>query len=123
MPLSEVQRAQVAALHKEGYSERLIREKMKCSKSAVHNAVEKCQNTGSYSTTKKSGRPRNTTPRDDPVIHRIAVHSPMSSADKIRSALLAKGTEISRRTVNRRLVYDFGLKAHKPARKPRLTQV
>ena len=86
-PLSEVQRAQIAALHKEGCSERLISEEMKCSKSTVHNAVVKFQNTGSYSTRKKSGRPRKTTPRDDPVIHRIAVHSLMSSADKIRSAL------------------------------------
>ena len=46
----------------------------------------------------------------------------MSSANKISSALLAKGTEISRRTFSRRLVDDFGLEAHKPARKPRLTQ-
>ena len=46
----------------------------------------------------------------------------MSSAYKIRSALLAKGTEISRRTVSRRLLDDIGLKAHKLARKPRLTQ-
>ena len=115
MPLSEVQRALIVALHKEGYSERLISEKMKCSKSAAHNAVVKFQNTGSYFTGKKSGRPRKTTPRDDPVIRRIAVHSPMSSADKIQSALLAKATEISRRTVSRRLVDDLGLKAHKPA--------
>ena len=57
VPLSEVQRAQIVALHKEGYSERLISEKMKYSKSAVHNAVVKFQNTGSYSTGKKSGRP------------------------------------------------------------------
>ena len=104
VPLLEVQRAQIAALHKEGYSERLISEKMKCSKSAVHNAVVKFQNTGSYSTRKKSGRPRKTTPRDDPVIRKIAVYSLMSSADKIRSALLAKGTKISRRTVSLRLV-------------------
>ena len=46
----------------------------------------------------------------------------MSPANQIRSALLAKGTEISRRTVCRRLLDDFGLKVHKPARKPRLTQ-
>ena len=83
VPLSEVQQAQIEALHKEGYSERLISEKMKCSKSAVYNAVAKFQNTGSYSTGKKSGRPRKTTPRDDHVIRRIAVRSPMSSADKI----------------------------------------
>ena len=40
----------------------------------------------------------------------------MSFANKIRSAMLAKCTEISRRTVIRRLVDDFGLKALKPAR-------
>ena len=88
VPLSEVQRAQIAALHKEGYSERSISEKMKCSKSAVHNAVVKFKNTGCYSTRKKFGRPRKTTPRDDAIIHKIAVHSPLSSADKIRSVLL-----------------------------------
>ena len=95
---------------------------MKCSKSAVHSAVVKFQNTGFYSTDKKSGGPRKTTPRIDIVIRKIAVRPPMSSASKIWSALLAKGTEISRKTFSRRLVDDFGLKAHKPARKPRLTQ-
>ena len=45
----------------------------------------------------------------------------MNSASKIRSVLLAKGADISRRTVSRRLVIDFGLKARKPAKKPRLT--
>ena len=121
-PLSEVLRAQIVALHKEGYSERLISQKIKCSKNAVHNAIVKFRITGTYSTAKKSGRPRKTTPRDDLMIRRTAVRSPMSSASKIRSALLAKGTNISRRTLSRRLVDDFGLKAHKPARKPRLTQ-
>ena len=122
VPLSEVQRAQIVALHKEGYSEQLISEKMKCSKSAVYNAVVKFQNTGSYSTGKKSGRPQKNTTRDGPVIRRKAVHSLMSSADEIRSALLAKATKISRRTVSRPLVDDFDLKAHKPARKSRLPQ-
>ena len=122
MPLSEVQLAQIVALHKKAYSEQLIIEKMKRSKSAVHNAVIKFQNTGSYSTGKIFGRPQKNTPRDDHVIRRIAVRSPMSSANKIQSALLAKGTEISRRTVRRRLVDDFGLKAHKPAHKLRLPE-
>ncbi|CAM1330816.1 Uncharacterised protein at_DN1629 [Pycnogonum litorale] len=54
-------------------------------------------------------------------MRRIAVRSPMSSSSKIRSALLAKGTDVSRRTVSRRLVDYFGLKSFKPARKPRLT--
>ena len=45
----------------------------------------------------------------------------MSSATKIQSVLLAKGADISRRTVSRRLIIDFGLKVHKTAKKPRLT--
>ena len=45
----------------------------------------------------------------------------MSSASKIRSILLAKGADISRRTVSRRLVIHLGFKARKPAKKPRLT--
>ena len=118
VPLSEVERAQIVALHKEGHSERLISQKLKKSKTAVHNAMAKFRNTGTYTTAKKSGRPRKTTPRDDHAIRRIAVRSPMSSASKIRSSLLAKGTDISRRTVSRRLVDHFDLKAHKP----RLTQ-
>ena len=45
----------------------------------------------------------------------------MSSASKIRAILLAKGADVSQRTVSRRLVKDFGLKSRKPAKKPRLT--
>ena len=47
---------------------------------------------------------------------RITVRSPISSASKIQSVLLAKDADI-----RRRLVDDFGLKAHKPAKKTRLT--
>ena len=46
----------------------------------------------------------------------------MSSASKIQSSLLAKGTDISRRTVSRPLVEKFELKAHKLGHKLRLTQ-
>ena len=39
----------------------------------------------------------------------------------MRSALLAHGTDVSCKTVKRRLTKDFGLKAFKPAKKTRLT--
>ena len=77
--------------------------------------------TGTYSDAKRSGRPQKTMPRDDHIIRRTAVWSPMSSASKIRSILLAKGADISRRTISWCLVIDFGLKACKPAKKLRLT--
>ena len=104
----------------EGYSERSISERIKRSKNAVHIAVVKFKKTGTYSDAKQSGRPRKTTPRDDHIF-RTAVRSPMGSASKIRSVLLAKSADISPRTVSRRLVIDFGLKARKPAKKPRLS--
>ena len=119
--LSDIQRAQIVAFYKEGYSERLISERIKKSKNAVHNAIVKFKETGTYSDTKRSDRPRKSTPRDDHIIRRTAVWSPMSYASKIRSVLLAKGADMSRRTVSRRLFIDFGLKARKPAKKPRLT--
>ena len=82
--LSDVRRAQIVALHNEGYSERSISERVGCSKNAVHNAVVKFRKSGTYSDAKRSGRPRKTTPRDDHVIRRAAVRSPMSSTRKIR---------------------------------------
>ena len=116
--LSDIQCAQIVAFYKEGYSERLISERIKKSKNAVHNAVVKFKETGTYSDTKRSDRPRKSTPRDHHIIRRTAVWSPISSASKIRSVLLAKGTDMSRRTVSRRLVIDFGLKAQNLQRNP-----
>lgn len=44
----EVQRAHIVGLHQDGYSERAISENFKCRKSAVHTAVEKLDNSGTY---------------------------------------------------------------------------
>ena len=63
--LSDVERAQIMALHKKGYSERSISERVKRSKNAIQNAVVKFQKSGTYSDAKRSGRPQKTTPRDD----------------------------------------------------------
>ena len=121
LSLSDVQHAQIVALYKKGYSERSISEQIKRNKNAVHNAVVKFKKTGTYSDAKGSGRVRKCTPRDDHIIRRTAVWFPMSSASKIRSVLLAKGANISRRTISQRLVIGFGLKTCTPAKKNRLT--
>ena len=76
------------SLHQEGYSERAISEKLKFSKTAIHNAIVKFFNSGSYSDSKRSGRPRKMTPREDNAIKRIAVQSPMMPSMTIRLALL-----------------------------------
>ena len=119
--LTEVQRGQIVILQKQGLTERDISQKIGCSKTAVHQAIVKFKNLGTFRDLKRSGRPRKTTPRDDHVIRRIAVRSPTSSCRKIRGELLSKGVSIHISTISRRLVKEFNLKSHKPARKPRLT--
>ena len=119
--LSEVERAQIVILHKEGLSEREITKRISRSKTAVRQAIMRFKNFGSYKDKKRSGRPHKTTPHDDHLIQRIVVKSPTASCKKIRSAVLQKVTSIHRTTVSRLLVHDFKLKAHKSAKKPRLT--
>jgi transposase len=115
--LSDVQRAQIVTLHKEGYSERKIAVKICCSKTAVHTAISKFENEGSYSDKKRTGRPRKTTKRDDNLMKLIVSRSPTSSCKKVQANLLQKGCEVSVSTVSRRLSKEFELKSYKPVKK------
>ena len=74
--LSEVQRAQIVALHGQNLSERQIFAQMGCSETAVHQAIAKYQQDGSYTDKKRTRRPRVTTAREDNVMRRIVVRSP-----------------------------------------------
>ena len=78
--------------------------------------IARFQNFGLYHDKKRSGKPKITSSRNDNLIRRIAVWSPISSCKKIRSALLLKGTDVHRTTVSRRLVHDFNLKTFNPAK-------
>ena len=59
---TDVERAQMVALHKTGLSQRQISEQLGVSKSSVQRAIEKFNMEGIYGNRKKSGRPRKTTP-------------------------------------------------------------
>ena len=87
----------------------------------MHQAIVKFKNSGIYSDAKRSGRPKKTTPRADNVMKRQVMKSPTRSAKKIRAELNKASVSVSRRTVSRRLVQEFGLKSRKPAKKPKLT--
>jgi len=52
--LSEAQRAQIVILRQEGYTDRAISERLAVSKTAVHQAVVKFKNCGSYSDCKRA---------------------------------------------------------------------
>ena len=119
--ISAEKRAQINLLSEEGYLEREISIRQGVSKTAVHQAIPKFQKYGIYTDRKRSERPLKTSTRNDHIIKKIAVRSPLSSSKKMRRELLQAGVNISRSAVSRRQNMNFGLKACKPARKPRLT--
>ena len=120
LSLTKVQRSRTVVLHQEGYSERQISLAEHCSKTAVHNALTKLKNSGCSSDRKRSGRPRNTTDKDDRLIRHIAMQSPQNLSKKMHSALLQKSTNVLTKTVKQGLTKDFGLKAFKFAKKTHL---
>ena len=111
--LSQVQRAEIVTLHKEGYLERKISSKCDVSKTAVHRAIINWRLRINYSDLKRSGRPKKTTVRDDRLMKRMVVQSPICSIKKVQSALLTKDVKVSDMTVSCRLIFNFGLKLQK----------
>ena len=83
---------------------------------AVHQAIGKYQQDGSYTDKKRTGRPRVTTAREDNAMRRIAVRSSTNLMKKIRAELLRIGRRISHKTVSRRLSKEFNMKSYKPAK-------
>ena len=70
----------------------------------------------------QSGRPAKTTERTDNMIHRLATINPFISSTQIHSELQVLGPNVpSPRTIRRRLLKKFKLKAYKPASKPFLS--
>ena len=117
---TEVERAQIVALHKNGLSQRQISKQLSIGKSSIKRAITEFKNKGNYGNRKKSGKPRKTTSRDDTSMKHAVARSP-SFCKKIRFHLLLKGTNASISTISRRLSKEFDLKSYKPANKLRLT--
>jgi hypothetical protein len=86
----------------------------------VSRTIAKFKQTGSTADKKRSGRPRMTSITDDNSIYRIARKNPKYSAKQIAQEInLALKNQISRQTVNRRLI-DRKLWCYVAARKPLL---
>ena len=120
--LSQVQRAEIVTLRKEGYSERKISAKWDVSKTAVHRATINWRLRRNYSDLKRSERSKKANVRDNCLIKRMVVQTSTCSIKKVQSALSTKGVKESDMTVSRRLRFDFSLKSQKPAKKPLLTK-
>lgn len=111
-------RAILIQYSKDGLKQRDICKKLKLSESVVSRIIKKYRTTGSSSPRKRSGRPRVSTKREDSLIRRCAVKTPTMSSLQIK---INTGVTASACTIRRRLVKEFGLRAHRPSRKPLLT--
>ena len=112
-------RATIIQYTKDGWTQRQIAEKFQIPKSTVGNIVKRFNITGSSDAGKSTGRPRITSKRQDSLIKRSATKNPSLSSLEIK---LDTACTASTRTIRRRLVEDFGLRARRPARKPLLTR-
>lgn len=112
--------SQIVLLHEQGFTQKAISQRFGISRIAVQQRLARYHQTGSYTSARRSGRPRSTSLATDRVIRRIAVADPTASSSFI-AAQLPEETPVSCRTVRRRLQKDFGLRAYRPACTPRLS--
>ena len=115
-------RAQIVILHKQKWSQRRIATYFNVSKTGVQKTIKRFQNTQSYQSLKRSGRPKVTTTRTDHIIRRLAVSHPEWPASRIRNELAFMRPLPSRDTICRRLRVKFGLKSRIAALKPMLSK-
>ena len=80
--ISGEKRAQIISLSAMKLSQPKIYRQMKVTKTAVHNAIKKFQNEGTFNDSKRSGGPRISDSRDDRVIRKVVSQSPMSCPKK-----------------------------------------
>ena len=118
--LIEGLRGQIIALSNEGYSQRTIAKKIMVSKGAVQRTVQRFRETGRYSTTPRSGRPRVTISNEDQYIKITSLRNRSATAGQIQSIVNAtREKAISRQTVQRRLT-KCGLHGRVAVSKPLL---
>ena len=80
--LSTEKRAQIVTLSSLKFSVRQIEKKLKVSKTAVPNTITKYQNEVIFKDRKRSGRPKVTSSREDRLMRKVVIRSPMSSSKK-----------------------------------------
>lgn len=99
-----------------------IAKKLNISCQSVSNIKKKMDKGINLDSTRtgRCGRKRKTTPRSDRKIQLMALHDKRKSCKAIASELQAEDINISRVTVNRRLL-ERDLRAYRPRKKPRLT--
>ena len=101
-----------------------IAKKLNVSTQSVSNIKKKMENSQNLNSSRvgKCGRKRKTSSRMDRKIIKEALLNRRLTCRQISFQLAAEGVILARRTVNKRLL-EVGLKAYRPRKKPRLTEM
>lgn len=119
--LSSEIRAQINVLREEGYSYRDIGARLGVSIDTVRRTLALYAKTGGYSFPKRTGRRKCTTERMERQIVVASKKNPFASSQTLQAQMPQnQGPVPSARTIRRRLS-AAGLRAYRPAMKPRLT--
>lgn len=119
-PVSVEKRASVITLHSEGYSERVIAEKLKIPKSTVHDVIQRYQRTGTYEDRERPGPSRQTSKIEDRHIALISRRNRRLTAPEIAAEFNRDRLRtVSVSTVQRRL-REANLHGRIATRKPLL---
>ena len=122
--MTEVQRAQIVILHKEGVFERQIAARLNVSKTGIHQAITKLVSKRIFCDRKCDGidleKPASVTITSFEGWQFARQHVLQRN---FKPPYFEKGTRVTQMTISRRLSREFNLKSYKPARKPRLTPV
>lgn len=97
--LATTKRSQIVILSEEGYTTRVISERMNVSQSCVVKTIQRYKAQGNYDSKTRSGRPKVTTPRSDTRIGRYSKANPFASAGEISSNVFPDGDSPSLRTI------------------------
>ena len=120
---SHTKRCKAVTLRGEGYSYMEIAKKMgnEATKSGVRKVCERFKATNIFKNMPKNGKIKKTTANNDRMIMRLALKNQRATSAEIKNDLEAAGISASSSTIRRRL-FDNGLKARRPRKKPYLNK-
>lgn len=111
----------IVALDREGLSSREIARKVGCNRSSVSRILTRNLQTGDVARKRGTGLKRVSTPAQDRILKRLCLSDRRAGSNDLKLAWKEHGgVSASARTVRKRL-FDLGLKAYRPRKKPLLT--
>ena len=118
---SPTKQCKAVTLRGEGYSEIAKKLGNGATKSGVRKVCESFKATNTFKNMPKNGKIKKTIANDDRMIMRLALKNRRATSAEIKNDLGAARVSVSSRTIRRRL-FENGLKARRPRKKPYLNK-